>query len=89
MAEELCLVLHAARSFVASEAALPLVENALGAFTYLMDAPGPPAAAQPVVLPGAALPAPIAGAGAGLGLVGAGPGGAGLLGGAGLSRTRD
>jgi hypothetical protein len=50
---------------------------------------GPPTAAQPVALPGAALPAPIAGAGAGLGLVGAGPGGAGLLGGAGLSLTRD
>jgi hypothetical protein len=48
-----------------------------------------PTAAQPVALPGAALPAPIAGAGAGLGLVGAGPVGAGLVGGAGLSLTRD
>jgi hypothetical protein len=54
-----------------------------------MDAPGPPAAAQPVALLGAALPAPIAGAGAGLGFVVAGPGGAGLLGGAGHSLTRD
>lgn len=37
VAEELCLVLHASCAFVATEAVLALVENALGAFTYLMD----------------------------------------------------